>query len=123
MSKKRVHGIIHSASVAAGSVGAGLAQIPGSDQPVLISIQMTMIGELARQHNVSISEATAANLLLTFAAAKGGRGLSQWLIGWIPGWGNAINATTAASITEAIGWSAVAFFEMQTISETIDKTD
>ena len=28
---------------------------------------------------------------------------SQALIGWIPGIGNIINATTAAAITEAIG--------------------
>ena len=29
---------------------------------------------------------------------------SQVLVGWIPGIGNAINATTAAGITEAMGW-------------------
>ena len=38
------------------------------------------------------------------AAAIGGRTVSQFLVGWIPGLGNAINAGTAASITEGIGW-------------------
>lgn len=39
-----------------------------------------------------------------------GRGISQVLVGWIPGYGNAINATTAAAVTEAIGWAADAYF-------------
>ena len=34
--KKECHTIIHTASVAAGGVGAGLAQIPGSDNAVII---------------------------------------------------------------------------------------
>lgn len=38
------------------------------------------------------------------AAATVGRTASQVLVGWIPGIGNAINATTAAGITEAMGW-------------------
>jgi uncharacterized protein (DUF697 family) len=33
-----------------------------------------------------------------------GRTASQALVGWIPGFGNAINMTTAAGLTEAIGW-------------------
>ena len=33
-----------------------------------------------------------------------GRTASQVLIGWIPGVGNVINACTAATITETIGW-------------------
>lgn len=37
------HGIIHSASVAAARVGAGLAQIPLSDNVVITPIQIGMI--------------------------------------------------------------------------------
>lgn len=36
--------------------------------------------------------------------------MSQFLVGWIPGIGNAINTATAAGITEAIGWIAVKNF-------------
>jgi uncharacterized protein (DUF697 family) len=36
--------------------------------------------------------------------------LSQALVGWIPGVGNAINAATAAALTEAIGWAADGYF-------------
>ena len=33
--KRKCHTVIHSASAAAAGVGSGLAQIPGSDSPVL----------------------------------------------------------------------------------------
>jgi len=105
-----VHAIIHSAAVAAGGVGAGLAQVPGSDGPVLVTIQTGMILGIAQQYGVSLTKAAAADLVMTFAASMAGRGVSQVLVGWIPGLGNAINASTAAAITEAIGWAADAYF-------------
>ncbi len=49
---------------------------------------------------IALSTLTAASAEIT------GRTISQLLVGWIPGWGNAINATTAFSVTEAIGWAA-----------------
>ena len=105
-----VHGIIHAASASAAMVGAGLAQIPGSDAPVLAGIQTAMIMTLARQYGVVMDDAAAADLVLTFAATMGGRAVSQWLVGWIPGWGNAVNAGTAATLTEAVGWAADSYF-------------
>lgn len=33
--KKKCHAVIHSSSAAAAGVGGGLAQIPGSDSPIL----------------------------------------------------------------------------------------
>jgi uncharacterized protein (DUF697 family) len=57
-----------------------------------------------------ISKAAAAELILPFSAAALGRGLTQCLLGWLPGLGNAINAVTAAVLTEAIGWAADAYF-------------
>lgn len=107
---QKVHGIVHTASTAAAAVGAGLAQLPGSDAPVLAGIQTTMIVAIAHEHGAAVTKAAAADLLLTFAATHVGRGVSQWLVGWVPGWGNAINATTAAALTEAVGWAADAYF-------------
>ena len=107
---QRVHGIIHTASVAAAAVGAGLAQIPGSDSPVLAGIQTTMIIALAEEYSVSITKVAAADLLLTFVATAVGRGMSQALVGWIPGLGNVINSSTAAAFTEAVGWAGSAYF-------------
>jgi uncharacterized protein (DUF697 family) len=110
MAEKGVHVIIHGASTAAAGVGAGLAQIPGSDTPVLMSLQTAMVVGIAQQYGVSMTKTAAADLILTFAASMAGRGISQLLVGWIPGAGNAINASTAAAITEAIGWAADTYF-------------
>lgn len=107
---QKVHGIVHTAAIAAATVGAGFAQIPGSDAPVLAGIQTTMIIAIAHEHDAAITKAAAADLLLTFTATHLGRGISQWLIGWVPGWGNAINAATAAGLTEAVGWATDAYF-------------
>jgi uncharacterized protein (DUF697 family) len=105
--------IIHMAAAAAAAVGAGLAQVPGSDAPVLVSIQTTMIIAIAQEYGVPVTKAAAADLLLTFTATAVGRGISQWLVGWIPGLGNVINASTAAALTEAVGWAADAYFREQ----------
>jgi uncharacterized protein (DUF697 family) len=107
---QKVHGIIHMAAAAAAGVGAGLAQLPGSDSVPLVSIQAAMIVAIASQHGIAIEKALALDFIVGFAATTGGRFLSQLLLGWIPGFGNAINASTAAAITEAIGWAADRYF-------------
>jgi uncharacterized protein (DUF697 family) len=98
---EKIHGVIHTAAAAAAAVGAGMAQLPGSDMPVIAGIQAAMIVGIAAVHGTTILQTAAAEYLLTFSASVGGRALSQVLVGWIPGIGNAINASTAASLTEA----------------------
>jgi hypothetical protein len=58
------------------------------------------------EKNMASTEIRLCNEIIhstSAAAATIGRAASQALIGWIPGIGNIINATTAAAITEAIG--------------------
>lgn len=98
--------VIHLAATAAAGVGAGLAQAPGADAPLLVGIQHAMIISIAHEFGISVGATAAAELLLTFSATMAGRSLTQWAVGWLPGWGNAINATTAAALTEAVGWAA-----------------
>jgi len=108
---QKIHTVIHTASVTAGGIGAGLAQLPGADMPALMALQTAMIVAIAHEHGCEITKANAKSILLTFPAGYGGRSLSQLLVGWIPGYGNAINASTAMTITETIGWAADAYFE------------
>lgn len=96
--------IIHAASIAAGAVGAGLAQVPCGDNAIITPIQIGMIISLGKVFNRQVSESAAMSSILSITAYTIGRGASQVLIGWIPGAGNLTNAATAASITEAIGW-------------------
>ena len=108
--RKKCHAIIHSASVAAGGVGAAGAQIPVADNAVLLPIQVGMIIGLGNVFNLEITKTVANGILKSAAASIVGRTASQLLVGWIPIAGNAINSATAASITEAIGWIAVKEF-------------
>ena len=108
---KNVEVIIHAAATSSAAVGAGLAQIPGSDMPVISGIQATMVIAIADKYNIKLSQAAAVEALLIFSAGHSGRAISQFIVGWIPGWGNAINASTAFALTEAVGWAANAHFK------------
>lgn len=102
----KIHAIIHGAASAAAAVGAGLAQIPGSDNAVITPIQIAMIISIGEVHGQKLSKGAALSTLSAASAGVAGRTLSQFLVGWVPGYGNAVNATTAFAITEAIGWAA-----------------
>lgn len=103
--RNKCHAIIHSTSALAGGVGAGLAQIPTSDNAILIPLQVGMIISLGAVFSMELTESAARATLATTTATLVGRGLSQVLCGWIPIVGNVINACTATGITETIGWA------------------
>ena len=105
-----LHFIIHAAAATAGGVGAGMAQLPGADGPAIALIQAGMIRSLAQVFNIHPTQEMTANLLLPFAATMAGRQVAGFLTALLPGAGNAANAVTAASITEAVGWAAVGHF-------------
>ena len=107
---KKCSALIHTASVSCGGVGTGLAQIPGSDNAVIVPIQIGMIVGLGKVFDLDITEAVAKSIIASAGASVAGRTVSQFLVGWIPGVGNAINTATAAGITESIGWLAVKHF-------------
>ncbi len=112
--ENQCHTIIHSASVAAALAAAGLAQLPGSDSAVIVPIQITMIISLGSVFGNTIDKSWAKSLLSTYIATYVGRSISQWLFGWFPGIGNAMNAATAAAITEAMGWAIANDFASNT---------
>ena len=111
--KAKCQAIIHSASASAGAVGAGLAQIPCSDNAVITPIQLVMTVSLGRVFGIELTDSAARAAIASAAAATVGRTASQLLLGWIPIAGNIINAGTAATITEAIGWLLAADFVNQ----------
>lgn len=115
--KSRCKKIIHAASVSAGGIGAGAAQIPGADNVAIKPIQIAMITALAGVFDKDLTEAGATAILGNLLASTIGRGISQVLVGWIPGIGNAINATTAAGLTETLGWTVAKQFDEDQIEE------
>jgi len=86
--RAKCHGIIHSVSVAAGGVGAGLAQIPTSDTYIITPAQIGMIISLGKVFDMDITNSGAKSILTGIGASYGGRFASQVLVGWIPGVGN-----------------------------------
>lgn len=116
--KKRCHEIIHAASISAAAVGAGSASVPvvGSfvslcDESAITPIQIAMIVSLGKVFDVSLDKTTAASLLTGMVTAKVGRKVAGFFAGLVPGLGAVVNGGTAASITEGVGWAAVAYFD------------
>lgn len=109
--KIKCHTVIHSASTAAAAVGAGLAQFPVADNAVIVPIQVSMVVALGKIFNQHITDSVANGMILGSAGTFVGRAFSQIFSCWIPGIGNIINASTAAGITEAIGWGITDKFD------------
>jgi uncharacterized protein (DUF697 family) len=111
--KQKVHDIIHAASVACAKADRDLAQAPGSDTEAIVPIQTGMISAIASAHGKEITDAAAAELLSTLAATARNRQVHsnrQAMAGWLPGIDNTNNESTAATLTEAIGWAANSHF-------------
>lgn len=108
--KQKCHTIIHGAAVAAGGAGSGLAQVPMADSAIITPIQIGMIIALGKVFDQKITKSAANAILSGMVASFAGRTASQLLVGWLPFVGNAINATTAASLTELVGWNAAEQF-------------
>ncbi len=111
--RMKCHAIIHAASIAAAGVGAGLAQVPTSDNALITPIQLNMTISLGAVFKISLKESTALAALGSAATSTIGRTAVQFLVGWIPVVGNAVNATTAAALTESMGWLLAEQFSSQ----------
>lgn len=117
----RCHLAIHATSLAAAGIGAGLAQLPCSDSVAIVPIEIAMVIALGGVFSVRLNQISAEATLASATATLCGRGLSQALIGWIPGVGNACNAATAAFVVQLVGWAVVADFDKRTNSSAKGK--
>ena len=109
------HTIIHTSSTAAGAVGFGLAQLPLADNAVIVPIQVTMTIALGQVFGLEFTRRAAAAKAASAAGSLVGRAASQIGAGWIPLSGNVINAGTAATVTEALGWMLAEGFANMTM--------
>ena len=112
--QQKIHEIIQMASTACAGIDGGSGQIPAADSLAIIPIQTTMISAIASEQGIEITNAAAADLLLALSATVRSRQVPfsrQALVGWLPGIDNDNNDSTAAALTEAIGWAANSHFE------------
>lgn len=111
--RTKCNAIIHSASASAGAVGAGFAQLPGSDSVIITPIQTAMVLSLGKVLGFTLNEGAAKATISSVAFSAIGRTCSQLLIGWLPIAGNIVNAATAFSLTETLGWIIAEEFDEQ----------
>lgn len=113
----KCHIIIHTASTAAGVAGAGLCWIPMSDSIPISASQIIMAISLGKVFGIKLSKSAAKAAIAAAAATAAGRTASQLAYFWIPFANLAINATTAAGLTEFVGWTLAEEFAEQAAKE------
>jgi uncharacterized protein (DUF697 family) len=111
--KKKCRKIIHCAALAGAFIGGGLAQLPGSDNLVLVPIEILMVVVLGHVFHLRLRHSYRTAVIVGTTATMIGRGVSEWLVGWVPVLGNLFDALTAAVIIEVLGWVVAREFERQ----------
>jgi uncharacterized protein (DUF697 family) len=113
LQKTRCRWIIHGAAIAGALVAGGLAQVPGSDNIILVPIEILMVIGLGGVLGIRIRHSYRTSLIVGTAATMIGRGVSEFLVGWIPVFGNLLDALTAAAVIEVLGWVVAREFSGQ----------
>ncbi|TDW97498.1 hypothetical protein [Dinghuibacter silviterrae] len=111
--KNKCRRIIHLSALAGAFVGAGLAQIPESDNLILVPIEIIMVISLGSAFGLRLRHSYRTALIVGTAATMIGRGISDFLVGWIPVLGNLFDAFTAVLVIEVLGWIVAREFERQ----------
>jgi len=108
---RRCRKIIHMSALVGGLVAAGLAQLPASDNALLVPLEITMVISLGAVFGLRFRDSFRTSLVVTTAATMIGRGVSEFLFGWVPVLGNIWDCLTAIIVIEVLGWVIVKDFE------------
>lgn len=104
--EKKCHVVIHTATTAAAAAGA--IPIPMSDAIPITAAQIAMIIKLGKNFGITLSQAAAKSIAGVALTQQAGRAVASNLLKAIPGagtvLGGVIGASTAAALTEALGW-------------------
>lgn len=104
--EKKCHVTIHSATTAAAAAGA--IPIPMSDAIPITAAQIGMIISLGKVFGITLSQAAAKSIAGVALTQQAGRAIFTNILKAIPGAGTIagglIGATTAAALTETLGW-------------------
>lgn len=104
--EKKCHKAIHSATAA--SAAAGAIPIPMSDAIPITAAQIGMIIALGKVFDITLSESAAKSLVGVEVTQHAGRAIASNILKALPGVGTVVGgivgASTAAVLTEALGW-------------------
>lgn len=111
----KVHGIIHTAALAAAGVVATprLPLLHGTNVPAIAKIHIKMIMDIAEAHGVFLSAEAAARRVPSAVHLLAAAILMPTPIVWFPVVGNAAHAASAAAMTETVGWTSHVYFKRQ----------
>jgi uncharacterized protein (DUF697 family) len=112
--KSKARDIVHKYAIYSGTIGLATAQAPGFDTVALSFNDGTMLSEIADIYKLNNKEANIATFIGASASHYVGVQLFTKTISWLPGLGNAVNCAVAATVTEALGHSFIAFCEERT---------
>lgn len=117
--KSKCNKAIHTASAAAAAAGA--IPIPMSDAIPITAAQIAMVVSLGKVFGVTLSESVAKSLMSVSLTQGAGRFIFANLVKCIPGAGSVVGgmlaASTAAALTEALGWIIADDFYRMSVGE------
>ena len=128
--KKKCQVAIHSATAA--SAAAGAIPIPMSDAIPITAAQIGMVVALGKAFDLTLSQSAAKSIMGVGVTQQAGRAIASNLLKAVPGVGTVvggfIGASTAAALTETLGWIIADDFyrmsqgdEPEEIVENVDK--
>lgn len=104
--EKKCRTAIHTATAA--SAAAGAIPIPMSDAVPITAAQIGMVIALGKAFDVTLSEAAAKSFTGVMLTQQAGRTVASNILKMFPGAGTiaggVIGASTAAALTETLGW-------------------
>lgn len=110
--KKKMTGIlIHGFAAAHAATALILAQTVIGDEAALTALTVTMIMAVAKINGADWDSGTALAFLGVFIGSYAGMRGAAFLVKWIPGLGNCINAIVTAATTEVLGWATYVFVQ------------
>jgi len=111
LERKKGRRIIHMAAIAGALAAFIMAQLPASDNLILVPIEFIMVIRLGGVFHVDLKRSVSTSFIVGNIATLVGRGISEFLVGWIPVAGNIIDALTAAAVIEFFGHAVARSFE------------
>lgn len=103
---KKANQIIHGAAVVNAGIDAALAQAPGTARVPITVVQVGMISLLAANYECNLPLGVILGYVVNQIAATVGVSVAAEMVGWVPGYGNAVKSAVAFAMTEVMGFSA-----------------
>lgn len=109
--KKMTGMLIHGFAAAHAITAMALAQTVIGDEAALTSLTVAMIMAVARMNGAGWNSGDALAFLGIYVGGYVGVRGATFLVKWVPGLGNGINAIVTAVTTELLGWATYALVQ------------